>query len=87
MKTNWKLFLYLFQWYINFINLLVNFLVPISILGILNLFICRALNRSQIQAKLLRRGTTTSEENLRKRDIRLVHSKVSHFNKNTFLLN
>jgi len=46
--------------------------------AISNLFICRALNRSQAQAKLLRRGTTTSEEIFRKRDIRYQRKIVTN---------
>ena len=55
-----------FQWYVNCINLLINLILPISIMAVLNFYICRALNQSQT----LRRGATASEENLRKRDIR-----------------
>jgi hypothetical protein len=55
----------------------VNLIVPISTLAILNYFICKALTKSQIQARLMRRGTTASEENLRKRDERLAQYERS----------
>ena len=59
-----------FQWYVNFINLLVNLILPTTLLGILNYFVYKVLSRNQVQAKELRRATVVKEDKLRKRDVR-----------------
>ena len=58
------------QWYVNFINLLVNLILPTTLLGILNYFVYKVLSRNQVQAKELRRATVVKEDKLRKRDVR-----------------
>ena len=76
--TKWIFYLFTlyFQWYVNCINLVINLILPTLVLGILNYYIYKVLNRNQVQAKQLRRNTVDTEDKLRKRDIRLVKNWI-----------
>ncbi len=39
---------FIFQWYVNCINLVVNLILPTMVLGILNYFVYKVLNRNQV---------------------------------------
>jgi uncharacterized membrane protein len=41
-----------FQWYVNCINLLVNLILPTTLLGILNYFVYKVLNRNQVSINI-----------------------------------
>ena len=72
-----KLFLSILQVYVNYVNLIVNLIIPTLVLGVLNCMIYRALQNSMTANNIRRnRGGEGSEEALRKRDIRLTRVAI-----------
>lgn len=65
-----------FQVYMNYVNLIVNLILPMLLLGVLNCLVYKALKKNIGPNLSIRRNRGKHEDALRKRDIRLTRIAI-----------